>query len=130
MKHLGLNGLGWQKKNRQGWVSHWRLRNAALKPEDLASYRSLPKAEQNAVDASGIGQWAAWEQRNAASILDGGGMVGKTTRITRDGVTDAVNPFCGYLVIEAETADAAARLFQDHPTLPSFPATAWISCPF
>jgi hypothetical protein len=36
-----------------------------------------------------------------------GGVGGKTTRITRDGVTDAVNPFCGYLVVEAETADAA-----------------------
>lgn len=57
-----------------------------MKPEDLASFRSLPKAEQDAVDAIGIAQWAAWEERNAASILDRGGMVGKTTRITRNGV--------------------------------------------
>lgn len=72
-----------------------------MKPEDLASFRSLPKTEQDAVDATGVKEWAAWEERNAAFILDRGGMVGKTTRITKDGVTDAENPFCGYLVVEA-----------------------------
>jgi len=100
-----------------------------IKPEDVASFRSLPKTEQDAIDAIGVKQWAAWEERNAVSILDRGGMVGKTTRITRDGVAKAVNPFCGYLVVEAETADAAARLSTTTPTSRSFPATAWISCP-
>jgi hypothetical protein len=92
-----------------------------MKPEDLASFRSLPKAQQDAVDVVGIPQWAAWEERNAAFILDRGGMVGKTTRVTKDGVAEAGNPFCGYLVVEAETADAAARLFRDHPHLTVFP---------
>ncbi|MDP9630345.1 UNVERIFIED_ORG: hypothetical protein J2W85_002419 [Ensifer adhaerens] len=92
-----------------------------MKPEDLASFRSLPKAQQDAVDAVGIPQWAAWEERNAAFILDRGGMVGKTTRVTKDGVAEAGNPFCRYLVVEAETADAAARMFQDHPHLTVFP---------
>jgi hypothetical protein len=41
--------------------------------------------------------------------------VGKTTRITKDGGVNGVNSFCGYLVVEAESTDAAARLFEDHP---------------
>ncbi|WP_416798096.1 hypothetical protein [Ciceribacter azotifigens] len=101
-----------------------------MKPEDLASFRSLPKAQQDAVDAVGVPQWVAWEQRNAASILDRGGMVGKTTRVTKDGMVEAVNPFCGYLVIEAETADAAARLFQDHPHFTVFPGDGIDIMPF
>jgi hypothetical protein len=101
-----------------------------IRPEDVASFRSLPKAEQDAIDAIGVKQWAAWEERNAASILDRGGMVGKTTRITRDGVTKAVNPFCGYLVVEAETADAAARLFHDHPHITVFPGDGVDIMPF
>ncbi len=101
-----------------------------MKPEDLASFRSLPKAEQDAVDAIGIARWSAWEERNAASILDRGGMVGKTTRITRNGVADAVNPFCGYLVVEAETAESAARLFQDHPHITVFPGDGVDIMPF
>ena len=101
-----------------------------IKPEDVTSFRSLPKAEQDAIDAIGVKQWAAWEERNAASILDRGGMVGKTTRITKDGVTKAVNPFCGYLVIEADTADAAARLFHDHPHITVFPGDGVDIMPF
>ena len=101
-----------------------------MKPEDLASFRSLPKAEQDAIDAQGVRQWAAWEERNAANILDRGGMVGKTTRVTKHGVTEARNPFCGYLVVEAETADAAARLFLDHPHLTVFPGDGVDIMPF
>ncbi len=101
-----------------------------MKPEDLASFRNLPKAQQDEVDAVGVPQWVAWEQRNAAFILDRGGMVGKTTRVTKDGVVEAVNPFCGYLVVEAETADAAARLFQDHPHFTVFPGDGVDIMPF
>jgi hypothetical protein len=36
-----------------------------MKPEDLARFRSLPKPEQNAIDAVGLKQWADWEERNA-----------------------------------------------------------------
>ncbi|MBA8853592.1 hypothetical protein FHW20_004575 [Ochrobactrum intermedium] len=60
-----------------------------MKPEDLASFRRLPKAEQDAVDAEGLVQWVAWEERNAAVILDHGGMVGKTTRVTKHGIAEA-----------------------------------------
>jgi hypothetical protein len=101
-----------------------------MKPEDLAAFRSLPKAEQDAVDTVGLARWAAWEERHAASILDQGGMVGKTTRITKDGVAGAVNPFCGYLVVQAETADAAARLFEDHPHITVFPGDGVDIMPF
>jgi hypothetical protein len=72
----------------------------------------------------------AWEERNAAFILDRGGMVGKTTRVTKDGVAEAKNQVCGYLVVEAETADAAARLFQDHPHLTVFPGDGVDIMPF
>lgn len=101
-----------------------------MKPEDLASFRNLPKTKQDELDAVGIPKWVEWEQRNAAFIVDRGGMVGKTTRVTKDGVIEAVNPFCGYLVIEAETADAAARLFHDHPHFTVFPGDGVDIMPF
>lgn len=101
-----------------------------MNPKDLASFRSLPKAQQDAVDAVGVPQWVAWEQRNAAFIVDRGGMVGKTTRVTKNGVTEGVNPFCGYLVVEAESADAAARLFEDHPHFTVFPGDGVDIMPF
>ncbi|MDM9628734.1 hypothetical protein QTL95_22835 [Rhizobium sp. S152] len=101
-----------------------------MKTEDVVSFRNLPKAEQDAIDAVGVAKWKAWEERNAAVILDRGGMVGKTTRVSRDGVGKAVNPFCGYLVVEADTADAAARLFLDHPHITVFPGDGVDIMPF
>ncbi len=101
-----------------------------MKPEDLARFRSMPKSEQDAVDAAGLQQWAEWEERNAASFPDRGGMVGKTRRVTRDGIADAVNPFCGYIVVEADTIDAAARLFENHPHFTIFPGDGVDIMPF
>lgn len=101
-----------------------------MTPEDFARFRSMPKAEQDAVDAIGIKEWAAWEEKHAAAILDRGGMVGKTTRVTKDGIVPAANPLCGYLVVEAETADAAALIFRDHPHITVFPGDGVDIMPF
>ena len=101
-----------------------------MQPEDLAAFRRLPKEEQDAIDAVGVKEWAAWEDRNAASIRDRGGMVGKTMRVSRDGIAKAVNPFCGYIVVEAETVEAAARLFEDHPHITVFPGDGVDVMPF
>ena len=43
-----------------------------MKPEDFEAFYNLPKAQQDAINAEGVTQWAAWEERNAAVILDRG----------------------------------------------------------
>lgn len=101
-----------------------------MKPENLAQFRSMPKAQQDSVDAIGLQRWGEWEKQNAASLLDRGGMVGKTTRVTRDGTTSAVNHFCGYVIVEAETVEAAARLFEGHPHFTVFPGDGVDIMPF
>jgi transcription antitermination factor NusG len=101
-----------------------------MKPEDLARFRALPKAEQKAVDDAGLKQWMDWEKANAASFPDKGGMVGKTRRVTKDGISDAQNVFCGYIVVEAESIDAAARLFENHPHFTIFPGDGVDIMPF
>ena len=101
-----------------------------MKRENVARFRSLPKTEQDATDAIGVEQWAEWEKRNAASLPNRGGMVGKTTRATKDGIAEAVNDFCGYVIVEADTAEAAARLFLDHPHITVFPGDGVDIMPF
>lgn len=101
-----------------------------MKPEALARFRSMTKAEQDAVDDKGLKLWAEWEARNAGSITNRGGMVGKTTRVTTDGIASATNDFCGYVIIEAETAEAAAKLFVDHPHFSVFPGDGVDIMPF
>ena len=97
---------------------------------DLAKFRAMPKADQDAVDARGLPEWEEWDKRHAASIVNHGGMVGKTVRVTRDGIGPGVNDFCGYVIVEAESAEAAARLFQDHPHLTVFPGDGVDIMPF
>lgn len=100
-----------------------------MKPEDLARFRSLPRSEQEAIDAVGLKQWVDWEERNAVFLADRG-MVGRTRRVTKDGIADAVNPFCGYIVVEADTIDAAASLFENHPHFTIFPGDGVDIMPF
>ncbi|SDG46613.1 hypothetical protein [Pelagibacterium luteolum] len=101
-----------------------------MKREDLARFRAMPKAEQDAVDAKGLPLWSAWEEKNAAHLRKLGGMVGKTTRATKNGVGPGVNDFCGYVIVEAETAEAAAALFVDHPHVTVFPGDGVDVMPF
>ena len=101
-----------------------------MSPESLARFMALPKAEQDAVDAAGVPQWEAWEARNAPSFPDRGVMVGKTLRVSRDGIAPAVNAICGYLVVEAQTIEAAAQIFENHPHFSVFPGDSVDIMPF
>lgn len=92
-----------------------------IQPEAVAAFRRMPKSEQDAVDGVGVQQWGAWEAANAAAFADAGGMVGKTLRVSRSGTAPATNPVCGYVVVEAESIEAAARIFENHPHFSVFP---------
>lgn len=101
-----------------------------MQPEDLARFRRLPKAEQDAIDAAGLPQWSAWEETNAAAFPDRGGMVGKTLRVSRSGIAPAVNQICGYVVVEAASIEDAAQLFVNHPHFSVFPGDGVDIMPF
>lgn len=92
-----------------------------IKPEAIAAFRALPKPEQQAIDAAGLKAWDVWSQRNAGAIVATDVMVGKTTRVTKAGIVPARNEIAGFVMVEAADADAAARLFQDHPHFTVFP---------
>ncbi len=101
-----------------------------MKPEDLARWYTLSEAERKARDEVGLKAWAGWEEANAGSFPNRGGMVGRTTRVTKDGVSDARNNIAGYIVVEAESAEAAARLFENHPHFTTFPGDGVDIMPF
>ena len=61
--------------------------------------------------------WHKWMDDHQSVIVDKGLPLGKTKRVSADGITDATNDLNWYLVVEAESQDAAAELFVDHPHL-------------
>lgn len=102
-----------------------------MTPQSLERFRAMPKADQDAVDAAGVPAWEDWERRNADVIRNRGGMVGKTTRVSRGGaIGPATNDLCGYVIVEAESAEAAAALFVDHPHVAIFPGDTIEIMPF
>jgi len=85
------------------------------KPEAFAQWSALDEKVRKERESQGMQAWGAWMEKNQAVIVDGGGPLGKTKRIGKDGVSDITNPIGGYIIVEAETHDDAARLFLDHP---------------
>lgn len=82
---------------------------------------ALPETDRQARQASGMQAWAEWVQANAASIVDHGSPLGKTKRASRQGITDTENLLVAYIIVRAESHEAATKLFEDHPHFSIFP---------
>lgn len=64
----------------------------------------------------GMQEWERWIQAHQSSLVDPGMPVGKTKRVSAEGVEDVRNEVGGYSVIQARTHDEAAKLFaENHP---------------
>ena len=64
---------------------------------------------------AGMNAWMQWMKDNEDSIEEEGAPLGKAKTVSLDGVKDTKNSICGYTVVEAESHDAAAKLFEGHP---------------
>ena len=71
--------------------------------------------------AEGMQAWGAWMGRNAPHIVDGGAPLGPTKKASRQGIAEARNNVTAYVIVQAESHDAAARLFEGHPHFTIFP---------
>ena len=89
-------------------------------PEVLA-WRDLPEKERKEREARGVQAWHAWVDRNQAVIADMGAPLGRTKRVTQAGIADIRNNLGAYVVVRAESQEAAARLFLGHPHFAIFP---------
>lgn len=62
-----------------------------------------------------MSEWNAWMESHASSIIDKGLPIGKTKRVTASGIADTKNELNFYIVVEAESHEAAAEMFVGHP---------------
>lgn len=89
-----------------------------------AEWNKLDEADRKARIASGMTAWGNWMTTHKAAVMVEGGPLGKTKRANASGVVDAKNNMTGYVVVRAETHEAAARLFERHPHFAIFPGEA------
>jgi hypothetical protein len=88
---------------------------------EKSQWNKLDEEKRKALDASGFKAWMDWGVANAAAIVDQGSPLGKTKRASPEGITDIKNVMTGYVIIQAESHEAAAKLFKSHPHFTIFP---------
>ena len=61
--------------------------------------------------------WMKWSKSHEKSLVDVGSPTGKNKRVTKDKIQDVQNEVLGFSVVQAETHEEAAKIFQDTPNL-------------
>jgi hypothetical protein len=89
-----------------------------------AGWDSMDETKRKELEKKGIAAWGEWMQTHHSSVVETGGPVGKTKRIGPGGITDIRNNIAGYVVVQAESHQAAAQLFIHHPHFAIFPGDA------
>ncbi len=83
-----------------------------------AEFERMMKNSTPEQQKKGMEAWMKWMGDHKASLVDGGAPLGKTKRVDSKGASDMKNDIGGYSIVQAETADEAAKLFgKDHPHL-------------
>jgi hypothetical protein len=93
-------------------------------PAAMEKWKSLSESERKQREQAGMKAWGDWMTKNQAIVVEQGGPLGKTKRISAQGIADVRNEMAGYVVVKAESHEAAARLFEKHPHFTIFPGEA------
>ena len=86
-----------------------------------SEWHRMDEQKRKNLHATGIKAWGEWMVVNKGAIVDQGGPLGKTKRTAAQGVSDTKNSMTGYVVVQAESHEAAARMFENHPHFMIFP---------
>jgi hypothetical protein len=93
-------------------------------PGAMEAWRNKSESERKALQAKGMAAWDAWAERHREAIVNPGAPLGKTKRVSAAGVADVRNAMAVYMVVRAESHEAAAQMFADHPHFTMFPGEA------
>jgi len=87
----------------------------------MAAWNALSDGERKAREQEGMAAWKGWAQRHQSAIVAMGGPLGKTKKISPNGIEDVSNAMGAFTIVRAESHEAAAKLFLDHPHFKIFP---------
>jgi len=90
----------------------------------MAKWSAMPEHELKQRQIEGVKAWHAWVEKNKASIVEIGAPLGRTKSIASGGVTDIRNNMTAFTVVQADSHEAAAKLFENHPHFTVFPGEA------
>ena len=85
-------------------------------PEQRASFQA-----DTATLQKGMAAWQKWIADHSGAIVEMGGPLGKTKRVDASGIADISNNMSAFTIVEAESHEDAARMFENHPHFAIFP---------
>src|SRR3984893_8827793 len=87
----------------------------------MAAWTALSEGERRPKEQEGMAGCKAWVEQHQAAIVGMGGPLGKTKKVTQRGIEDTSNEMGAYMVVRADSHEAAAKLFENHPHFTIFP---------
>jgi YCII-related domain len=87
----------------------------------MKAWMALPEAERRTKEQEGMAAWKAWMEQHHAGVVGMGGPLGKTKKITERGIEGVSNEMGAFMVVRADSHEAAAKLFEKHPHFTIFP---------
>jgi hypothetical protein len=76
-----------------------------------------PEQERKPEETEMMDAWKKWMSANAGNVSDKGAGAGKPKVVSSSGVKDARNDIMMYQIVQANSADDAAKMFVGHPHL-------------
>lgn len=87
----------------------------------MKAWRALSDSERSAREKDGMAAWQAWMAKHHASVVSGGGPLGKTKAVSPRGIADTSNGLSAFVIVRAASHEAAAKMFENHPHFAIFP---------
>ena len=84
-------------------------------------WKKMDEEARKGQEKAGMEAWSKWATANQKSIVDQGSPLGKTKRISKLGISDTKNELAAYTIVQAESHEAAAKLFENHAHFTIFP---------
>ncbi len=85
------------------------------------AWDALSENDRRTKEREGMAAWKAWVEKHQAVVVTMGGPVGKTKKVTLRGTEDTSNSIGAFMVVRADSHEAAAKLFANHPHFTIFP---------
>ncbi len=82
----------------------------------MADWAKIDAATRQASESKLMAEWQVWMAEHKAMIVSTEA-AGKTRRVTAQGASEAKNDIILYSMVEAESLEAAAKVFESHPHL-------------
>lgn len=89
--------------------------------EGMEKFKALDEATRKDREQKGMMAWGKWMADHSKDLVFNGSPLGKTKLVSNKGINDIRNNMGAFVVVQAESHEAAAKMFIEHPHFTIFP---------